>query len=391
MKMRGNLPNFEARAISFILFVLKLLFALDDVTEYHFSNFANSVNATMNANMFNFKQWLIFIQYRKLVIQQYHYPTAHLYNNSFDQHQLFINFLKEHVSKYDLNIQNEITFKVLKDLLGKLRDMQTDSTIFPEFPVSLTPFDTYLSIILNKIKHGYLNVIAMQEFKKTSVDFLLEPHLYLSSVNEDVEIKHSGANENLELVKVIIPESNRRRRKDLLQKKIPVIISNASVAAAHISDLIKEPQKINTDKTLEYYSIENAHIFKRNKNKLKKMLKLVNTEKRNAVDAASSHSRTEHADHEPYLQHYNPHERFLLKSQDVSALGWKDFQIFFKKLPYTFQLVMDEGARITEQTSQDLFEEYNLLEIYLCYKFFNKTKHLNKEITNLVNKSIKFW
>lgn len=41
---KSYIPNYEGRAMAFIIVVLKTLFALDGITEYEISNFADKVN-----------------------------------------------------------------------------------------------------------------------------------------------------------------------------------------------------------------------------------------------------------------------------------------------------------------------------------------------------------
>lgn len=145
-----EIPNYEARAISFIIFTMKLLFGLDDETEHELSRCAEIINSKANVSnlglpkMFVWSNWIKFIEYRKFVIKEHHFPTNFLYDNAVQNPDLLVNFLKEQNEKHELDDIFNVECDVLRQLLLKLQQEQSSKI---SFPISLTPFTDYIDAI----------------------------------------------------------------------------------------------------------------------------------------------------------------------------------------------------------------------------------------------------
>lgn len=73
-------PNYEARAISYILFAMKVLFGMDDDRETKISNSAREINKRLpespELNLFVVEDWLKMLKVRQLAVERLHMPSA---------------------------------------------------------------------------------------------------------------------------------------------------------------------------------------------------------------------------------------------------------------------------------------------------------------------------
>lgn len=76
----SSCPNYEGRAISYIIFILKLLFGIDDDRETKISDSARELNKLIpedkSLRLFVIDDWLQMLKMRRMVVQKYHMPTA---------------------------------------------------------------------------------------------------------------------------------------------------------------------------------------------------------------------------------------------------------------------------------------------------------------------------
>lgn len=80
-KMKICVPNYEGRAMSYIIFVLKSMFGLDDEREARISESAKAINELLekshpNLRLFVVDDWLRMLRMRQLVVEARHLPSA---------------------------------------------------------------------------------------------------------------------------------------------------------------------------------------------------------------------------------------------------------------------------------------------------------------------------
>uniref|UniRef100_T1GIN7 Rrn7/TAF1B C-terminal cyclin domain-containing protein n=1 Tax=Megaselia scalaris TaxID=36166 RepID=T1GIN7_MEGSC len=64
-------PLYEARAMAYIIFVIKLLFGLDDSMESEISEASRKINESVpEANLFIFDDWMRYLEMRKIILAQ---------------------------------------------------------------------------------------------------------------------------------------------------------------------------------------------------------------------------------------------------------------------------------------------------------------------------------
>lgn len=367
----GTLPNYEGRTISYIIFILKLLFGLDDKSEHEFAKFANIVNERSKdeRQMFNLMDWLSFIEYRKRVLRDNHFPCHSKEDKTFSKTDLFVNFMKQNNIKYDIDCHSSTEHSILKDLLIKLSNLQMNEPNFPSFPHSLTPYHTYLRIFMGTGSQifKYKTDILKSNFRNLSLDFLLYSDRYLS-LNSNLKIRHCGANDNLEFINTF----SYKRDQDL-RKKIPVLVIDVEVAKKSEQQKSTTDVKKLTDKRMEEYLYKNKYFIDANIKKIKKETNLI-----------------EQDFYDLYNVHYQPYERFLLRV-DKTLLTEEEFEQIFNGFSLSFQIIFKECARITEQSLLEFYNEYRFVEQYLCYNFHKKYPILDKRLQKLISDQMKFY
>ncbi|KAG4075518.1 hypothetical protein HA402_003343 [Bradysia odoriphaga] len=145
-----SVKNYEGRAMAYILFVLKLLFGLDDSREYSISSSGRELNkriAELNTNcdvdtfhqrpVFIWCDWVDYIEMRNIILTQLHCPTA---MKSYAHGDGMTTMYLEYLTKTDeRNADAKSTFKPYAKLLQRVRDQfQLTYSIDPKWKEKLT-------------------------------------------------------------------------------------------------------------------------------------------------------------------------------------------------------------------------------------------------------------
>uniref|UniRef100_T1HIT9 Rrn7/TAF1B C-terminal cyclin domain-containing protein n=1 Tax=Rhodnius prolixus TaxID=13249 RepID=T1HIT9_RHOPR len=214
--------NYEGRAMAMIVFVLKLLFGLDGITERKLSELAAKVNNSKKIGQvqFSWVHWMKFINARGAVCSYYHASTREkLYPNSrFGGPDPFLSqwdntpvrqIIKREHGKYlrkvsvtpgRVKIRRGMINHSLKDTLRRsLRYLMSD-TVDPIVP-SKTPMTSILNLVLTKHNHHIspkMMEILKTDFHQQKLDYLLSPDELQNCWGEtepDITIKSKLASE----------------------------------------------------------------------------------------------------------------------------------------------------------------------------------------------------
>lgn len=165
MKNSGSLsravPNFEGRAMAYVIFVLKLVFGVDDKREHEISATTQVVNDKLNENdskhssLFVWTEWVEYIKMRNVILSQCHYPTAMQIDPNAKMHtDMYVDFLKqanddnqceERYRKYEMD-----NIRLIFDQIVQLHEQNSDNQRRKpscHFSPSLTPFYSYMEHI----------------------------------------------------------------------------------------------------------------------------------------------------------------------------------------------------------------------------------------------------
>lgn len=148
--------NFEARAISYIIFLLKLIFKLDGKVEEEISKTAENLNKNYGTNIFVWTEWVKFIETRTIILKQCHYPTSFLLEpDSEDSSSLYLEYFRFLTSKTELLDKNDgIMFTKIKSMLVELEKIQKSNLEKSKksylFDPSHQPHKDYLEKLLDE-------------------------------------------------------------------------------------------------------------------------------------------------------------------------------------------------------------------------------------------------
>lgn len=208
------IPNYEARAMSYVIFVLKLLFGIDDYREEIISKSASEINrahdSTDYRTLFVWDDWVKYIEMRNVILAECHYPTAMMLNpNSEHNTQLYVDYLAKFKQKYEDDAQLRLTVNDKRlvaeltnvhEIFNEIRLMHKDEHKKPSlfFRPSTTPQRSYLEHILeNRSSAPSLNIpdfLLVHHYERDVLAFLRPSKLKatLRSHNIDVCIQEHG-------------------------------------------------------------------------------------------------------------------------------------------------------------------------------------------------------
>lgn len=217
---------FEGRAIAYIIFVLKLLFGLNGVTEVKISNSATKINQLEpnSIKLFDFVRWMEYIEIRKQLIMKVHAPSRlsqqensqnstvhylHMFQkarNGFDESEDEENPPNKRTEKKYLKAQrpkinyfNDLT----NQLLANIPEVTVDSELM-DFPHSLTPFASYLQEIKNR-RSDLVPERLYESFAGDNVLAFIKPlrlRLALAEKNVALKVKKAPINKNVRYEKL---------------------------------------------------------------------------------------------------------------------------------------------------------------------------------------------
>ncbi|XP_043265740.1 TATA box-binding protein-associated factor RNA polymerase I subunit B [Colletes gigas] len=230
---KSYIPNYEGRAIAFIIVVLKILLGLDGITECQVSKVAEKINSVaikrglLEEKLFSFREWQKYIECRRTILTHLHFPTKMKY--SPDTHgicDLYIKFLEFITSKTDrneLDIQHAKHFlpEELVEAMTKYITNLSINDLPPKaidiFPASLTPLHSYLQFILDDPLSDFPSVVR-NDFYLTKVGYMTKPDSLMelaAQCNINLEIIDS----NLHFLEKIVPPFEQSKMPSIEELK----------------------------------------------------------------------------------------------------------------------------------------------------------------------------
>ncbi|XP_029667149.1 TATA box-binding protein-associated factor RNA polymerase I subunit B [Formica exsecta] len=211
---KSCIPNYEGRVMAFIIVILKTLLSLDGITEYEISNVADKINSAINdegicdTKLFSFREWQSYIECRKAVLANVHYPTKLKYSPHIpDVNSLYIKFLETVDSKVDREEPEIITHKHLipRELVHAMKQCITDISHFDlpinevnEFSPSLTAHHSYLQQLLEHPLYD-LPSILRNGFFSTKIGYMTKPE-FISKLTSNYNMQINFIDSNLQFI-----------------------------------------------------------------------------------------------------------------------------------------------------------------------------------------------
>ena len=398
-----SIPNYEARAMSFILFSMKVLFGLDGKTEFYYSDLAGKINDHLldhennsDMKMFVFDSWLKYIEYRRCVLEEMHFPSMYLSEHSNDTN-LFADFMREYNMKYNVDKELTLEMSIINDMLEKLKNSSELSNNMMQFKHSLTPYRNYTEILtlsetLEEKKY-FLDLLDVN-FENKTIDFAIDAEKYLRRLNSGIsfQTKHGGVNDDIVFVTTLDKHTEETNQQDDFRKTIAVVFGEG-ITQENSSEIpkikFKKYNEEDSASTLRRFEENNCAVYEKN---MKRACKSLLEE-----DIQQERGEISNIDVDPFV--YQPSERYWLYTQNVGRFTKDEFKNFASNFPLSFKLIFRECSRIIEQEGRDFFIEYNLTELYLCYvvnvrtgNFRSDQKKIpNLSLRKLINFAMKGW
>ncbi|XP_015597205.1 TATA box-binding protein-associated factor RNA polymerase I subunit B [Cephus cinctus] len=213
------IPNYEARAMAFIIVILKLLFGLDGITEYEISRFAETTNqmvaesGRLDSTLFSFREWQRYIECRKALLTKLHFPTKLKYEQDLPStSHLYLGFLKWMQSKKERDDTEEPKPKVampqelsnaMSQCIGKLNENSLPLNAGETFAPSLTPQYSYLEQLLENSDRDIPNLLR-SNFAETKIAYTTKPEMVKKLIFGD-HVNLEVIDSNMHFLEKLVP------------------------------------------------------------------------------------------------------------------------------------------------------------------------------------------
>uniref|UniRef100_A0A8D8NY04 TATA box-binding protein-associated factor RNA polymerase I subunit B n=1 Tax=Culex pipiens TaxID=7175 RepID=A0A8D8NY04_CULPI len=391
-----KIPNYEGRAMAIIIFVLKLLFGLNDSTEKSISKSAAKLNRRLTAlgtykPLFVFTEWARYIEMRKIILSQVNHhinrqvasesgitpdPTLFIDSNLRKKRNVDSFMVNKRIASAAVINLKQVVTQVVDTNHRQAGTNRTDVRSSIDFEASLTPFKSYLETFL--LAYAKASPVHVPEFMyvdhsdRTVIPFI-EPANFREQLTKHHQIRliikraKSGRDKfhyqenppnNPERKKwhnnvskvTIIPEDPNwtlkrippplRTHEEMLAK---IIIENS--VEAEQTRLVAPPQARIPDET----SFLSESLFS---------------------SQTSGAGSTESSPSKPFssLTLLCPnYECWLRQYSETEATQASFDKQVAHMLPESFRLVLGECARVVENNTHTLFVELLRVENYFCY------------------------
>lgn len=200
MRFHVNLPNYEGRAIAFVLFVLKLLFGIDGYREKEISTAARRVNkkAKPQRNIFVYEEWRKFIEYRQVILGKFYYPAMLYHENAtVDRPHMAFNAMLGSLNPKTKTLESQVvTVRNERRMQAKANAMEMltglakahDKSTFAHFSFqsSLTPLkDNFEQILCSELAVDFNRKITDVNHADHSLEAFLSPQKLVAELAEE--------------------------------------------------------------------------------------------------------------------------------------------------------------------------------------------------------------
>lgn len=210
-------PNYEERAMAYIIFVLKLFFGIDNQREHKISNSAKKlndkltqINPEQSSLLFVYTDWMQYMDMRNVIVAQCHFATAmHLDPTSERHSNFFIDFF-EKATEGNARVENyrKVQMENIKTIFEqvlKLHEDTEDRKPSVTFPPTLTPFNTYMTFIeANASLKSKIHIPEYMNIRHENRDMVsyLKPKslkTYLRKHNTNLKLNYVECNPEVDL------------------------------------------------------------------------------------------------------------------------------------------------------------------------------------------------
>uniref|UniRef100_A0A1B6FI01 TATA box-binding protein-associated factor RNA polymerase I subunit B n=1 Tax=Cuerna arida TaxID=1464854 RepID=A0A1B6FI01_9HEMI len=370
----------EVQVMSAIVMVLKLLFSLDDCTEFQLSHTAAQINRVtavenISRRQFVFSEWMRYLECRKATVSSYHLPTrSAVYGKAVDRDpQLFLHHLGQtefnapQPVKRQYEALNKVWMESLRQCLQKLTEQPSQRALV-KFPPSLTPLLTCTQYLLTQHAELVAPVahVLEQDFTSQSLDYIIHPDRCIAlGLTHDLNIVQQRGSAATFIVDKIKP--GNRDSTVLPRYKI-----NEVTVTVKIVDNLKQAGNLSFNKTSESAYIDEI------RGKLSELVSDDTDEEENDYesgvfegpqihDVTPSHSIVE-------LFNTGSQYWFCHTKLDKNSLSLDEFEEFaMNTFPSSFLWLLKECSRMICVPIKDLYA--NIISLEKNYKYILNEAH----------------
>lgn len=402
LSFNSFIPGYEARAIAYILFILKLIFGLDGFREKEISNSARKINFKLkhlgiSKRLFNFEVWREFIEYREIILTKYYYPT--IFNHEYKLDQPYENYTsmldivqpvtfnvyntEEKLSKFHKTVIHKKA--VTKELLHKLLNLHDEKpSAHLDFECSFTPLKDAYQVILESPLESKINTNLVTDFTNDILEYYFDPE----------ELENLFVELQIPLVtKPATFPKNFCMEAPFSMAMVPTSM-NHSIELSHdtiedkkwIKNLIKqekENRKSKEDKKVIYHIKAKADLIKK-RYKLRKSIKKFNKKNNKAVDDEIDLEFDEILDTDgtfydstenEYLTFVHPDWNLWHRKMRMNMNKFKKFTEAIKALPKPMVWLLNTASKVIHQSPESIY--FHLITLENEFTDFYKPMELN--------------
>uniref|UniRef100_A0A336MX32 CSON009124 protein n=1 Tax=Culicoides sonorensis TaxID=179676 RepID=A0A336MX32_CULSO len=386
------LPNYEGRAMAFILFVLKLFFGLDDQTELEMSESSKAINRDLERNetklkLFVWSDWVEFIEARRIVLEKCHAPSFCKTTKIGPEHYMKYAQMKSHNDES----QSDEEVKGIEDLhtkaaqraesltqfakyfaeVDETRNMQLLDEKFIIFPPSLTPSLTYMEVLRETYPEKvHFPSMLLIDHSQRDIKSLLDPlNLYktLLQCGIKLEVNEAQLNSSLKFERwtlrdIVVLFShyndcdfnvNESKWTENLKKRMTKIELKEQKDVIETHE--RRKTKFNEKKPKQYpNTISEENIFFEQNDTISQDLPIPNPDQFDSIVTLKQ-------------PHFNYWTHFYYSFINFYKTDYELFEEASKSFPRSFSWILNHCAKIIEMAPSDLYTQLLTVENQFLY------------------------
>lgn len=268
MKFKVTVPNYEARAVAYIVFVLKVIFGIDGYREIEISNSARKLNKKfkkqgVDSEVFVYEEWREYIAYRDILLSKYYFPyilsRQYQGDKPYESFLAMLDQLKPEVLKTKFKAAQNVSDQKrdekiynLKNLTNKLLSFheanEMDTREVPlKYEFTFTPLHDAMSAIVQRLGKKLNKKIVNINHRNRTCEFFLKQSLLSEHFNFEMRFR-----------KCTFPKTYFFKRDPNKYKKVKVRVNHDGVTEDNWrSELIakdKEYSKTKISNMIKFHS-----------------------------------------------------------------------------------------------------------------------------------------
>ena len=403
--------HYESRAMGYIIFILKLIFGLNDHTETLMSESAKVVNDLIHQKqleskkLFVWDEWTQYIEMRRTIIAEcYNKSNSSITSSAYNSTKKYTEYLAKKYEDCETTTLPD-RLQNLKAIFDKMNlNEEADFFNLPPFEPTLTPNKSYIkAIIEHKRQNEKFSIVIPEEMYENHQMRHLSPFLRPKILANTFAAENISL--NVKLVDNVMDNINfvlqKRGSRDKYFKNVVTLIEDCK-EEEWIEEMAEKNRKAKQKNIAKEFKlrqeIHEAVLTRDEEVKAAKELekKLKQTEEpdekltmftmtpeklkprkiieRNILDdiceAAPRQllNSVKLGDDAPQIDFFiHNFDYWVYKMAFDDNHNFKDRFEAFIKLPKNFQFLLDECARILEAEPYQIYTELNIIENYFLY------------------------